>query len=218
MNATALYNFVGNSTYAMLAAVALWGAYSAIMVYRRIGQSRFKNESAQEEFLGQLEEQLNAGNFDAVVDLCEGDRRAMPQLVLLAVTNRQLGFQKLRSLVADRFRRDILADIEYRISWVSTVIKTAPMLGLFGTVLGMMAAFGKLASGNQVKPEDLAGDISLALITTALGLMIAIPLIMVVASINMRLKQMEDLVGQGLTSFFDLFKLAGADAGTRRSA
>ncbi len=216
MSTSAIYDFIGNSTYAMLAAVALWGAYSAIMVFRRISQTRFRNEAAQEEFLGEIEQQLGGGDFDAVVDLCEGDRRAMPQLVLLAVTNRQLGYAKLRSLVADRFRRDILSDIEYRISWVSTVIKTAPMLGLFGTVLGMMAAFGKLASGSQVKPEDLAGDISLALITTALGLMIAIPLIMVVASINMRLKQMEDLVGQGLQSFFDIFKLTfpGGGRGT----
>ncbi len=208
MNATSLYNFVGNSTYLALALVAVWGAYCTVMVLRRIGQCRFRDEEAQEEFLGQLEDHLGGGNFDGVVDLCEGDRRAVPQLVLLAVSNRTLSFNKLRTLVADRFRRDILSDVEYRISSITTVIKTAPMLGLFGTVLGMMAAFGKLASGKQVKPEDLAGDISLALITTALGLMIAIPLIMASNSINVRLKQMEDLVGQGLTSFFELFKSA----------
>lgn len=217
MDFTTFYVWLGNATYGFLAAVALLGAFFVVLLYRRIGQVRFKNEESQDDFLGQLEENLAVGNYDAIVDLCEGDRRAMPQLVLLAVTNRQLGYQKLRTLVADRFRRDVLSDLEYKVSWVVTCIKTAPMLGLYGTVLGMMGAFGKLASGNNVDPASLAGDISLALITTALGLTIAIPLIMCVNAINVKIRKMEDLCGQGLTVFFEMMKsaLSGAPAGTR---
>lgn len=217
MDFTTFYVWLGNATYGFLAAVALLGAFFVVLLYRRIGQVRFKNEESQEDFLGQLEEHLSTGNYDAIVDQCEGDRRAMPQLVLLAVTNRELGYQKLRTLVADRFRRDVLSDLEYKVSWVVTCIKTAPMLGLYGTVLGMMGAFGKLASGNNVDPASLAGDISLALITTALGLTIAIPLIMCVNAINVRIRKMEDLVGQGLTVFFEMLKatLSGAPTGSR---
>ena len=215
MNTTALTNFVGNATYGALALVALWGAFCAIVVWRRINQCRFRTEEAQNTFLAQVEENLNGNNFDAVVDQCQGDRRVIPQLVMLAVANRNLGYNKLRALVADRFRRDILSDLEYRLSWVSTVIKTAPMLGLFGTVLGMMGAFDQLASGEKVDPKVLASNISLALITTAIGLTIAIPLIMAVASINVQMRKMEDLVGQGLTTFFDLLKgvIPGAGGG-----
>ncbi len=62
------------------------------------------------------------------------------------------------------------------INYISLIAQTAPMLGLFGTVLGMVNAFAVLASGaGSVDPGSLAGSISTALLTTFWGLMIAIP-------------------------------------------
>jgi biopolymer transport protein ExbB/TolQ len=130
----------------------------------------------------------------------------MPQLALLAMKNRNLGYEKVKHLVADRFGRDVLADLEHRLSWVNTVIKSAPMLGLFGTVGGMMGAFEELASGEKMDAANLAAQISVALITTVIGLAIAIPLMIVVNSINVRIRKLEDLVGLGLTQFFEVFK------------
>jgi len=52
----------------------------------------------------------------------------------------------------------------------------------------------------------LANDISFALITTACGLAIAIPLVLSTASINVRIRKLEDLVGTGLTRFLDTFR------------
>ena len=77
------------------------------------------------------------------------------------------------------------------------------MLGLLGTVLGMMAAFAKLASSQSVKPDQLASDISFALITTAIGLAIAIPGTICVAAVNVRIRKLEDLVGAGLARLLD---------------
>ncbi|MCH8047508.1 MAG: MotA/TolQ/ExbB proton channel family protein [Planctomycetes bacterium] len=171
-----------------------------------MAQTRFRDEDQQADFLDGIDDCLESGDFDGVAELCEGDRRAMPQLVLLAVGNRELGYAKARRLVADRFGRDVLADLEYRLSWVSTVIKTAPMVGLLGTVIGMMGAFRTLGAGKAPNPAMLAGDIYLALITTACGLAIAIPLVFCTAAINVRIRKMEDLVGVGLTRFFESFK------------
>jgi biopolymer transport protein ExbB len=59
---------------------------------------------------------------------------------------------------------------------LETSVQAAPMLGLLGTVLGMIAAFNEMSvSGGAVDPTALAGGIWVALSTTALGLMIAIP-------------------------------------------
>ena len=49
------------------------------------------------------------------------------------------------------------------------------MLGLLGTVVGMMGAFNTLAAEGQADPSTLAGDIGLAMVTTASGLIVAIP-------------------------------------------
>ena len=69
-------------------------------------------------------------------------------------------------------------------------------------------SLAKLSAGNKVDPTQLAEDISLALITTALGLTIAIPLIVCTNSINVRIRKLEDLVGYGLTRFLEIFKAA----------
>jgi biopolymer transport protein ExbB/TolQ len=114
----------------------------------------------------------------------------------------------VKKLVADRFQRDVLQDLEFRLSWVYTVIKAAPMLGLFGTVLGMMAAFAELSGSTTVEADKLANDIMFALITTALGLAIAIPLVICTAYINVQIRKMEDLVAYGINQFLEIFKEA----------
>jgi biopolymer transport protein ExbB len=205
-----LLEILNNSVYGLLTALALWGAYCVIMVWRRVGQTRFGSEDEQEEFLGELDQALEMNNYDAVVDLCEGDRRALPQLALYAVSNRDMGYDKLRRRVAERFQQDVLSDIEHRLSWVATVTKSAPMIGLLGTVMGMMGAFANLSSGDKVDPVRMAEDIQFALITTAIGLSIAVPLILATANINIRIRKMEDLVGVGISRLLETIKLIHA--------
>ena len=61
------------------------------------------------------------------------------------------------------------------INYISLVAQAAPMLGLLGTVIGMVQAFGILADSGQADPSQLAGSISVALLTTMWGLITAIP-------------------------------------------
>lgn len=215
MDYEGLVTYVGNATYGAQAIVALWGAYCVVMVWRRVAQKRFRSEEAQIEFLTVVEEPLERGDFDAASEVCEGDVRAVPQLAQLAIANRNLGFSKVRQIVVDRFQRDLMADLEYRVSWINMVIKSEPMLGLFGTVLGMMGAFAKLAAAESVKPTDLANDISVALITTAIGLAVAIPLGIALAAINVRIRKMEDLIISGLTHVLESLR-NGLEARGRR--
>ncbi len=80
------------------------------------------------------------------------------------------------------------------------------MLGLLGTVMGMIAAFGKIASMQQAgktDPSVLAGDISFALFTTAIGLMIAIPLVLAGNMLQIRIGKLQDGVQEQLGEFLD---------------
>jgi biopolymer transport protein ExbB/TolQ len=95
------------------------------------------------------------------------------------------------------------------------MIKTGPMWGLLGTVLGMLGAFNQLAAADTVKASALAGNIGLALLTTAIGLMIAIPLMVVVSDVNTRIRKLEDLVGHGLGRFFETFQANFSAAGRK---
>jgi biopolymer transport protein ExbB/TolQ len=198
------WDWIGNSVYVLLAIDALWGAYCAALVWMRLGQLRFRTEPQQDAFMAHLEPALQQGDLNSALSLCDGDRRALPQLLSVALKNLQMGTDKLVELVSERFQRDVMQELEGRVSWINNVIKTAPMLGLLGTVLGMMGAFGKLAGSKSVQPEDLAGDISVALITTAIGLAIAIPATVFIASVNLRIRHLDELVGAGLNRFFDV--------------
>lgn len=202
MDITGLTQILGTGMYIALGLIALWGAYCVTMIWVRVAQKRFRSEQQQEIFLNAVEQPLAQGDFAAASELCEEDPRALPQLAYLAIENRDIGYSQVKQLVVDRFQRDVLADLDHRISWVNTVIKGAPMVGLLGTVIGMMGAFAKLAANETVEPTAMASDISLALITTALGLIIAIPLTFCLASVNIRIRKMEDLVAIGLTRFF----------------
>ena len=80
------------------------------------------------------------------------------------------------------------------------------MLGLFGTVLGMMAAFGRIGTGEKVQPYQIADEISVALICTAMGLGTAIPFNFMLASLATRIRIFQDSLGAGLMRVLDHFK------------
>jgi biopolymer transport protein ExbB len=67
-------------------------------------------------------------------------------------------------------------EIEGGLSWLSLIATIAPLLGLTGTVTGMIKAFMVIAESSSVNPSMLAGGIWEALITTAAGLLVAIPI------------------------------------------
>ena len=133
-----LTNIIGYIIYTVIGIVALWGAFCVVMVWLRVGAKRFRSEEQQQLFLDTIEEPLMEGDFDGVGDICHRDPRALCQIVQLGVINRQLGYSKVKQMLLDRFERDVLADLDYRLTWVKTVIAAAPMIGLLGTVVGMI--------------------------------------------------------------------------------
>ena len=61
---------ISNLTYVALGGIALWGAFCVILVWNRVAKVRFKNEDAQNEFLDELDEPLEKGDFDAAGEIC----------------------------------------------------------------------------------------------------------------------------------------------------
>ena len=194
-----IFNVVGNFIYGFMAVIALYGAYCVVVVLRRIAQKRFATDEAGEQFLAEVSERLRQRDFEGVLNYCDTPQlwaKAVPQLTIVAVENRELPIPKLRRLLADKFERDVIADLEYRVAWIASAVKTEPMLGLLGTVLGMIGAFAKIATMQKGggDPSLLAGDISFALWTTAVGLFVAIPLVLAGSAIHVRMGKLQDAV------------------------
>ncbi len=76
--------------------------------------------------------------------------------------------------------------LEHSLNWLASIAAVAPLLGLLGTVLGMIDVFAALMHSQGADPTPLAGGISEALITTAAGLSVAIPSLLCVAHFDRR--------------------------------
>lgn len=207
MQFTLLFKLIEYLTYFALTAIAVWGAFNIILVWRRVVTTRFRDEEELDAFVEAIDEPVSAKRYDEAIALCGEDRRAMPQLALYAIMNRDQGAERVERQLAERFQLDVMSDIDYRLSWVSTVIKSAPMIGLLGTVIGMMGAFSNLADSTKVDTGKMAEDIMFALVTTAAGLSIAVPLLLAREGVNVRIRKMEDLVTAGVSQVLEVLKL-----------
>jgi biopolymer transport protein ExbB len=202
MNINQLAGMMGDATYVLLALNGLWGMYCFILVWRRLGQLSFRSSRDSAQFVEEVQDRL-VTDGEAAIGLCEDDERALPLLAREAIVNSDMGTEKLRAMLAESFQQQILSDLEHKMSWIATVIKAGPLLGLFGTVLGMMAAFGRIGSGEKVEPHHIAHEISIALICTAMGLMTAIPLNFLLSGARVRIQKLQESVSIGMSRIID---------------
>ena len=206
MDANKLAQMMEGSTYLFLVCNFLMGLYNVILVQLRLRKLRFRREAQQIEFLDAILAHLKAGEYAEIEEFCEGDQRALSQLALATVSNRTMGYEQLKQYVTELLQRDVFGDIESRVSWIATVIRCGPLWGLFGTVLGMMAAFGEIGSGAKVEAHTIAERIAVALICTAMGLATAIPYGYLLCGINIKVRLLQDGVTSGVMRILDHFK------------
>lgn len=91
--------------------------------------------------------------------------------------------------------------LEHGFRFLDTVAQIAPLLGLFGTVLGMIDAFRALQdAGSQVDPSILAGGIWVALLTTAVGLAVAMPTSAVLSWLEARMEAERVIAGRAIAT------------------
>ena len=84
------------------------------------------------------------------------------------------GFERMEEAMTEE--ADAQATILHqKLGYINLIAGVSPMLGLFGTVSGMISAFGKIAELEAPNAKDLAAGIYVALVTTFLGLLVAIP-------------------------------------------
>lgn len=129
--------------------------------------------------LAQIKAAAGEGNLEAMLSAATGTRSLFTNA--LAAGLRHLNPEdpvgskpKVESAIAETVSREE-AQLSFWINILSLITAISPMLGLLGTVSGMIGAFQKIGQGGMGKPELLASNIGEALITTAAGLIIAIP-------------------------------------------
>jgi biopolymer transport protein ExbB len=115
------------------------------------------------------------GKHDEILALCDASDSVLARAIRRLVMHRRVPMADVRSIVGDSISAEL--SLHYRrIHPISVAAMVAPLLGLFGTVSGMITAFRQFrALGETGDPGVFAGAISVALITTQAGLIVAVP-------------------------------------------
>ena len=147
------------------------------------------------DLLDQIEAALSNGGVDAAKDVCRNTRGPVASIFYQGLERSSEGVEMVEKSVVS-YGGVQMGLLERGLSWIGLFIALAPMLGFMGTVIGMIQAFDIIELKGEAKPDELAGGIKVALITTVSGLIVAIILQIfynyIVSKIDSLVNQMED--------------------------
>ncbi|MBU1006541.1 MAG: MotA/TolQ/ExbB proton channel family protein [Candidatus Omnitrophica bacterium] len=146
------------------------------------------------DFMSNIEITIKRNRIAEAIKICDNTPGPIAHIVKAGIIKHDRNRQEIRESIEDAGHQEV-PRLEKNISLLATIAHIAPLLGLLGTVTGMVRAFQiiqeKSASLNPVSPGDLAGGIWEALLTTVAGLIVAIP---TVVAYNYLVNRVEDFV------------------------
>ena len=128
-----------------------------------------------EKLLEDIDNALKSGGVDAAKEVCRNTRGPVASIFYQGLDRADHGIEMVEKSVVS-YGSVQMGLLEKGLSWISLFIALAPMLGFFGTVIGMIGAFDAIAAANNISPGIVAGGIGVALITTVSGLLVAMVL------------------------------------------
>ena len=148
-----------------------------------------------EKLLEDIESAMSNGGVETAKEVCRNTRGPVASIFLQGLERSSEGIEMVeKSVIA--YGGVQMGLLERGLSWIGLFIALAPMLGFMGTVIGMIDAFDIIEAKGEAKPDELAGGIKVALITTVSGLIVAIILQIfynyIVSKIDTLVNQMED--------------------------
>jgi biopolymer transport protein ExbB len=126
------------------------------------------------DFLIEVEDLVMRRKRPEAISLCKRNNSSIAHVVRVGIEN----YGKRRDVIKEKIEevgRREAASLERYINVIGTIAGVSPLLGLLGTVSGMIKSFNIISMQGVADPTSLAGGISEALITTAAGLVVAIP-------------------------------------------
>ncbi len=133
-----------------------------------------KEKYVPKAFYEQLVSLLKKKNINEAVEVCKANKSALARISETIITNTDLPLSRLLE-VAEESGRSEASKLDKFLPSLQTIVAIAPLLGLLGTVLGMIKIFDVIALQGTGSAEALSSGIAEALLTTAAGLVVAIP-------------------------------------------
>ena len=126
-----------------------------------------------EKLFADLEPLLQERRFSQAVERCRQDSGPVAAILATGISNRHLDFPDIERAMEELALRETPL-LQQRLSVLDTIITMAPLMGLLGTITGMIRSFKLFGSQGLVDPAGVTGGVAEALIATALGLFVAL--------------------------------------------
>ena len=160
-------------------------------------------------FIESFEQSLNAKDYQGAYETARADESLVARVLAAGLSKLNQGYDKAVEGMQEVGDDENMA-LEHRLSYLALISAVAPMLGLMGTVSGMIASFREIAtSPTTPKPSELADGISTALFTTLEGLTVAIPAMVFYAILRNRIARFTLEVGMVSEGLMGRFAQAG---------
>ena len=158
------------------------------------------------EVIQELEVFFEEEDYEGALQFCEANPGFVTNILAAALPRMSQGFEAMKETAQDIGEEEAVT-LQIKISFLSLSAGLGPLLGLFGTVWGMIKAFNKLASmKGSANASSLATGISLALMTTLLGLLIAMPSLLFYFFFKNRVTKIILEAGVIVSEFVDRFR------------
>lgn len=170
-----LANFIKEGGFASFLVVIVAIMATAIAIERWV-RIQFQYAVNSRAFMAKLKKYILSDNIDRAISLCNSKSQALlPRVLKAGLTRAKDSTQDIQNAV-DEATLEVLPKLEARALYLPTLANLATLLGLFGTILGLIMAF---RSGDAVdaasRQQFLQKSIAIAMHTTALGIFVAIP-------------------------------------------
>ena len=148
-----------------------------------------RNGIVPSEMIEQFHEKLEAKEYQEAYETAKNSDSVLGKIWAVGLVKMSDNVAAAEQAMKDTAEEEVIR-LEHRLCYLGTVAAVSPMVGLLGTVVGMIKAFSVIARGGPPNASELADGIAMALVTTQIGLMIAIPALVLFEIFKNRLAQL----------------------------
>ncbi len=171
-----------------------------------------KEKLAPPDLIDEIEALFEAGDYQEAIELCEAEPNFFTNVVAAGLPKLHASFDAIEKSLEEMTEEEALK-LHAKIGWLSFIAAVSPMMGLLGTVSGMIESFNVIAATKgQADPSQLSSGISGALVTTMLGLIIAIPMTFAFTLYRNKVVKMTIEIGAVVEDLFERFRPTKAAA------
>jgi biopolymer transport protein ExbB/TolQ len=183
-----IWDLMNHGGYAMWFIVGFSVISVAVAIERAIAQWQFTTRARA--LADTVERCLSRGALDEGRSACERSPSPLADVFLVGYERLGRGKREYLASAVHRERQRVAQDLRSRLWVLATVGATAPFVGLFGTVVGIVSAFHMMGVSGQGGLGTVSAGIAEALVATALGILVAIPALWLFNHLTQRIQRM----------------------------